>query len=359
MLIVGFDLGKRKSQICGVDAEGNVVKRTQRRFNTTREGITEAFADLGKCRILIESSTSSEWVARWLERLGHEVIVGDPRFSPMYAQSHKKVKTDKRDALGLAKSLLMGAYQRAHRRSDKSREIQDSLLARAALMRTRTKLINTVRSICESHGVIVPKCRGDAFAKTMLTTTELSAALADALAPLVDSIIAVTTQLVAMDKALDERAERDESTRLLVTARGVGTLTSLAFVAAIDDPTRFPSARHVTSYLGLVPSERNSGDSKRRPGAITKTGDPLVRTYLVEAAFNIMGPRAPDSPLKQWGHAIAAKSGSKLKAAVAVARRLARVLFAMWRDNKPFEAARTKPDSTQPVSTAGEERQAA
>lgn len=359
MLIVGFDLGKRKSQICGVDAEGNIVKKTQRRINTTREGIAEAFAGLGKCRVLIESSTSSEWVARWLEELGHEVIVGDPRFSPMYAKASKKLKTDKRDALGLAKANLMGAYRPAHRRSTRSREIQDSLLARRVLMSTRTKIINSVRAICESHGVIVLKCRGESFAKTMLTSCELPAGLADVLAPLVDNVMTLTTQLDEMDKALRERAEAEEPSRLLMTARGIGPLSSLAFIAAIDDPARFPSARHATSYLGLVPSEHSSGDSRRRPGAITKTGDPLVRAYLTEAAFNIMGPTAPDSPLKRWGQAIATKNGSKLKAAVAVARRLARVLFAMWRDSKPFDTTRTEPDSTQTTSTAGEERQAA
>ena len=127
-------------------------------------------------------------------------------------------------------------------------------------------------------------------------------------------------------------------------------MTSLAFIAVVDDPKRFASARELSSYLGLVPSERNSGDKKKAPGAITKTGSSLLRSYLVAATYHLTSERAPDSNLKRW-HSQLAKRSSKKKAAVALARRLARILWAMWRDGKPFNDDKTVvvPDAAPPA----------
>src|SRR5688572_28172159 len=125
MFIVGFDLGKRKSQICLEDDAGNVLAQLR---VSTRQHIAAALERYPKARVLLESSTSSEWVAQFLEQLGCDVVVGDPRFSPMYAHGNKKIKTDKRDAKALADALRMGAFRRAHRRSLRAREIQTMLL---------------------------------------------------------------------------------------------------------------------------------------------------------------------------------------------------------------------------------------
>ena len=124
MHIVGFDLGKRKSQICVQDSEGNVV--AELRVDTVREKIEGAVSVYLPGQVLIEASTSSEWVARVLERLGFDVVVADPRFSLMYAQTSKKVKNDRRDARALAQALRLKAFRRAHRRSDESRGCQES-----------------------------------------------------------------------------------------------------------------------------------------------------------------------------------------------------------------------------------------
>ena len=167
------------------------------------------------------------------------------------------------------------------------------------------------------------------------------------IAPAVVEIEAITTQIEHCDAQLSAIAKASPVAKNLRTMRGVGVLTSLAFIAAVDDPRRFQDARQLSSYLGLVPSENNSGDSTRRPGAITKTGDPLLRAYLVEAAYAMTNKRAPVSNLRNFFIRATSQKGSKLKAAVAVARRMARVLWAMWRDETPFNDSRTAPLSPE------------
>ena len=113
---IGIDVHKVNSQVCVVDENGEVID--ERRIRTDRERFATALGKRGRARVLLEASTESEWVARCLERLGHEVIVADPNFAPMYATRTRKVKTDRRDARALAEACLLGACRRAHRLSD-------------------------------------------------------------------------------------------------------------------------------------------------------------------------------------------------------------------------------------------------
>jgi len=165
MAIVGFDLGKRKSQVCIGTPEGVVT--AERRIDTSREALEELVKKHEITRVLIEASTSAEWVARHLESLIVEVVVGDPRFGPMYAKLNNKIKTDKRDARALFEALRLDAFQHAHRRSDQSRAIRDLLLTRTALVRTRAKLVITVRSLLELYGYKPAPCSVERFVATL------------------------------------------------------------------------------------------------------------------------------------------------------------------------------------------------
>ncbi len=118
---IGLDLHKRESQLCIIDSKGEI---TERRIVTSRERFAAVLSERGPARVLLEASTESEWVARHLESLGHEVIVADPGFAPMYATRSKKVKTDKRDARTLAEALRLGAYRSTHRVSPEQRHVR-------------------------------------------------------------------------------------------------------------------------------------------------------------------------------------------------------------------------------------------
>ena len=349
MNIVGLDIGKRKAHACVTDQNGTILE--ERSIVQRSEELSAFFAKYPGSRILIEASTSAEWVARHLESLAHEVVVADPRFRLMYAAGDKKIKTDRRDARALAVALRVGAFRPAHRKSDEARALALKVRLRAGMVRAKTRLIQQVRAACEYEGVIIEKCSTRVFADVVLET-RVRDDLSRAIEPTVLQIASLQEAVEVLDAEFEELVDSDSTVRRLESVRGIGPLTATAFRAVLDDVGRFKSAKEMTSYLGLVPSQNSSGDAQNRFGRITKTGDSLLRSYLVEAAHLIMSKRSPDSPLRRWALKIADRRGKK-KAAVALARKLARILFAMWRDGSDFDT-----DKTNALVTAPIERQA-
>src|SRR5215210_6149618 len=150
MDFIGFDLGKVSSQVCVITEDGELLER---RIKTDREHISELLGRRPLARILIESGTESEWVARHLEELGHEVVVADPNFASMYATRSRKVKTDKRDARTLAEACRLGAYRPAHRTSDEQRHVRAQLAFREAMVRTRSRYISLISTLLRRDGL--------------------------------------------------------------------------------------------------------------------------------------------------------------------------------------------------------------
>src|SRR5262249_43309118 len=151
--IIGIDLHKRESQLCILAADGSVIEQ---RIVTARDRFQAVLGTRPPARILLEASTESEWVAQRLEGLGHEGIVADPNYAPMYATRSRRVKTDKRDARTLAEALKLGAYHRAHRVSAARRHIRAELAVREALVRTRTRYIAIAKAFVRRDGLRVP-----------------------------------------------------------------------------------------------------------------------------------------------------------------------------------------------------------
>lgn len=346
MYIVGLDIAKRKAQVCVTTGDGTAIE--ERSVVQRPEELSAFFAKYPGSRVLVEASTSAEWVARHLESLGHDVVVADPRFRLMYAAGDKKIKTDRRDARALAVALRVGAYRRAHRKSDEARALALKVKLRAGLVRARTRLIQQVRAACEYEGEILPACSTRLFTELVLET-RMRDDLADAIEPTVLQIANLQLAIDRVDDELDELSKADATVARLKSVRGIGPLTATMFRATLDDVDRFKSAKEMTSYLGLVPSQSSSGDAKARLGRITKTGDGLLRSYLVEAAHLIMSKRTADSPLKRWALQVSARRGKK-KAVVALARKLARILFAMWRDGSDFDTSKTNAPVAAPLA---------
>ena len=157
---IGIDVHKRESQIYILAEGGEIIER---RIRTEPERFAAMLGGRPRARILIEASTDSEWVARCLEALGHEVIVADPNFAPMYATRTRKVKTDRRDARALAEACLLGAYRLAHPLSDPQRHVRGRLLVRDAVVRTRTRYISLIRALLRQHGFRVPSGSAERF----------------------------------------------------------------------------------------------------------------------------------------------------------------------------------------------------
>jgi transposase len=169
---------------------------------------------------------------------------------------------------------------------------------------------------------------------------ELPEHLREQVEPLIKVMKLINEQVDQINEQLDEQVQEQEVPRRLCTTAGVGAVTATTYVAVIDNIDRFESASKVTSYLGLVPKERSSSE-KRIQGGITKAGNSHLRWLLVEAAWSIVThPRAETEYLRTWYNRIASRRGKQI-AVVALARKLARILYAMWRDGTEFRPPQT------------------
>jgi transposase len=190
---VGIALHKKDSQIC-ILSEGSQLSEC--RIRTEPQRFAEVLGARPRARILLEASTESEWVARCLEGLGHEVVVADPNFAPMYATRTRKVKTDRRDARALAEACLLGAYRPAHRLSDAQRHVRGRLAVRDALVRTRTRYLALIRALLRRHGWRVPTGSAETFSRRVMAL-RLPGRLLSEVAPLLAVMRHVNQQLAA------------------------------------------------------------------------------------------------------------------------------------------------------------------
>jgi transposase len=336
-----IDLHKKESQVRIITEAGEVLDR---RIPTTRERLTTLFWGRPHTRIVIEASTESEWVAQHLETLGHEVIVADPNFGLMYGHRSRRVKTDRRDVAALAEACRHGIYRPAHRRSARQRTVQWHLNIRRELVAARTRAISVARAITRGAGYRLPGGATETF-RTRLAALDLPAAMRDSLAPLERLIVALDEELDRADAYFAALVADDPVVQRLTTCPSIGPITATALVAALDDVHRFAGRRgaaQVASYLGLVPREYSSGEQQQR-GRIMRSAHPYVQALMVQAAWRIY--RSTDvrtTALRAWAQAIAARRGKNI-AIVALARRLARLLYAMWRDEVDYQPARVRP----------------
>lgn len=329
---IGIDVHKVASQVCIQTDEGAVLER---RIATTHAAFAKLLGGRPRARIVLEASTESEWVAQCLEGLGHEVIVADPNFAPMYATRSRKIKTDRRDARALADACALGAYRAAHRSSAPARERRALVAVRDALVSSRTKAICLARSLVRQDGYRLARGSADTFA-TRVPAQALPAALQARIAPLLTAIAALSAQIAALDRALTQLVRADAVAQRLCTVPGVGPVTAITYGAVVDQVARFGGAKEVRAYLGLVPREHSSGEHRHR-GRITKAGHRRLRALLVEAAWSLLRyERTETAALRAWALRIAARRGKRI-AAVALARKLAGILFAMWRDGRAFD----------------------
>lgn len=341
-MTVGLDLGDRFSSACVLDT-GSGELLQEWRLRTTRAALARRFAGQPAMRIALEVGTHSPWISRLLASWGHEVLIANPRKVRLI--SHGRRKSDRFDGRTLARLARLDPELLApvcHRSAACQRDLA-LLRARAALVRSRTLLVNHLRGAVKSAGERLPSCSAESLAR------QAEGAVPDALRPALAPILAVLSELSEQirgyERQLEALAERHLHSAPLRQIAGVGTLTSLAFVLTLEDPARFADSRKVGAYLGLTPGIRQSGERDPQLG-ISKQGDPFVRQLLVQSAHYILGPFGPDCDLRRHGLKIAARGGkaAKKRAAVAVARKLAVVLHRLWLTQQRYEPLRGERD---------------
>jgi transposase len=299
------------------------------------------FKSIPRSRIAIEVGTHSPWVSSLLESIGHEVYVANPRKTEGGKRKNRR-KNDRLDAEILARQVKSDPkllYPIRHR-GEKARHALVLLRARQAIVSARTKLICGVRGLVKSSGHRLPSCSADSFHK--MNRTHVLEDLRDMLEPLFEEIGTLTTQIKKYDKEVKRMCKNAyPETALLSQPKGVGEVTSLAYLLTIENPRRFAKSRDVGPYIGLVPKQYDSGDSRPQM-RITKTGDKMLRQLLVQSAHYILGPFGQDSDLRRHGLKIADRGGknAKKRAAVAVARKLAVLMHRLWVTAEEYEPLR-------------------
>ena len=333
MLYGAIDLHLRRSQIRIVNEDGQIV--VEARIDTSAASVDAWFGPYPPMCLLLESSTDSEWVAQRLEACGHDVIVADPNYVAMYATRTRRIKTDRRDVAALADACRQGVYRRAHRVAVAQRRRRQQLRARRQMIRIRTQLINLVRATLRQEGLRLPSGSASTVVQRLarlVIPTDVAAVVAPLRALLADA----ERQIRAADAAVQRDATSDPVVSRLQTVPGVGRVVALTFHAILDTPDRFGGdARRAASFVGVVPAERSSGERQQR-GRITKSGPSELRALLIQASWSVWGSKIPAArALREWAQALAARRGRRI-AIVALARRLVRILFAVWRDGTTF-----------------------
>ncbi len=285
--------------------------------------------------VAIEACREAWHIHDELVRWGHEVLIVDTTRVKMLGIGRHGRKTDRIDAEVLARAVEAGLIPRAHVLSPARRELRMQLSVRRALVETRGQYVTTLRGLLRAKGHRVAKCEPGLFAVHFQEAKFDDEVLA-LCAPLLAVLATLEVELAKNEHAVQTLAEADGITQFLMTAPGVALIVAAMFISVVDEPGRFKKAHQLESYLGLVPSEDSSG-GKRRIGSISKQGNRYLRSLLLQSAWSILRLRDTSDPLKAWGDALAARRGKSV-AAVALARRLAGVLWAMWRDGTVYDA---------------------
>lgn len=330
----GLDVSLKETAVCIVDDGGRIV--FERMVPTDPQVIAGCLVKNapGLERFGLESGSTSAWLWREFQKLGLPVICLDSRHAHRVL-SMKRNKNDRNDARGLADLVRMGWYREARVRSLDAQLMRSLLLSRQQLLQSRRAIENQIRGALKTLGAMTGPTKGRSFMPRVRELRSDNDWLGPVLDPLLGAHASIAKQLKIASCNVLKAARDDADVRRMMTVPGVGPMTALAFKAAIDDPNRFTSSTKVGPHLGLTPRQYQSGESEWI-GGIGKSNDPLLRGYLYEAAGVLMTRLRRDCRLKAWALRLAKRIGWK-RASIAVARKLAVIMHAIWRDGTVFE----------------------
>lgn len=328
----GIDLASKSSNICVIDQRGEILR--EQVVATEAGELRESLAKFDDLTVIIEASPLAETAARAIEDIGKKPVIIDARAAKHLMSSMKK--TDRRDAKALAEIGRSGWYTEVHRKSARARELRSILGARQTILKTSKMIRSSIHGLLRSHGIKVGQVSEGLFAERVLQLCDAYApALRGSLSAMLETWWIAVQKAKALKKAIDEMCQKNAVSQRFQSIPGIGPLISTAYQATIDDPHRFKRAEEIADYLGLAPRIYQSGDVERR-GSITKEGDVLLRWHLVEGA-HVLLTLGRDCALKRWGLSLAERKGAA-KAKVAVARKLAILMWKLWKNEKTFIA---------------------
>ena len=348
--VAGVDIGDKRSYVRLVGLDGELIEEVQ--IPTRPAAIEKYFRSWPRLRVVLETGGHTNWMRRLIAGLGHEVLVADARQLRLISQSD--AKNDRNDAYWLAElgrsnpDLLAPVAAR----DEHVEQHRSWLRGRETMVEARTKLVNSVRGIAKTHGIRFGQC---GMMQWVARVWECPDVLRTILEPMARIIVELSREINELDRRIEKLGkEQYPATQLLRSVDGVGPLTSLAYVLELNnDVGRVKRSRQMGAVVGCRPKQRDSGESSPEL-SITKAGNPMLRRLLVQSSQRIIGPFGLESDLRSWGLGLAArgKKRAKRRAVVAVARKLAVVLHAMWAKNKAWQPFPNGEPAETTVATA-------
>lgn len=340
MKIIGCDFHPSFQQIAMVDTETG--EQTERRITLAEAG--EFYRRLpGPVRVGMEASGNTLWFERLLAELGHELWLGDA--GRIRAMEVRKQKTDRRDAELLLRLLIQDRFPRLWIPSEEQRDLRQLLMHRHKLVGMRRQVKNQLQHLALNQGVQQKHKLWTRAGRKLLEELPLKGWTARRREESLQLLDELEARIGPLDQAVKQAAEKDRVAELLQTHPGVGPITALAYAVTLGEIERFAHSRQVVSYLGLNPSEHSSG-GRQRMGSISKQGNTMVRSLLVEAG---QSAARLDTELKRAYQRLKHKKHSAV-AKVMVARKLAVRLYWMWKSEQPYSATRMQGSPSHPVA---------
>ena len=329
----GIDVSLEASSVCLVDPAGKIIRETK--VASDPDVLIEYFVSLGLelKRIGLEAGPLSQWLYEGLTKAGFDVVLLETRHVKA-ALSAMIIKTDRKDARGIAQLLRMGWYRAVHSKSPGCQDVRALLTGRKLLQAKLRDVELSIRGILRGYGLKVGEVSRGRFEARILELVEGHPVLETVIGAMLQARHALWTEFTKMHREMLKIVRQDRVCQRLMTTPGVGALVAITYRSAVDDPGRFAKSQTVGAYFGLTPKKYQSGETDL-DGGISRVGDTMVRTALYEAAHIMLTRATRFSALKRWAVDVAKRRGMK-RAKVALARKLATILHRMWMDESEF-----------------------
>jgi transposase len=336
----GIDVSLELSSVCVVDATGQIVREAK--VASEPDALVRFFGELGfpVVRIGLEAGPLSQWLHAGLEAAGFDVVLLETRHVKA-ALSAMVVKTDRKDARGIAQLLRMGWFRPVHRKSAEAQEVRALLVGRKLLQAKLRDVEFSIRGILRGFGLKVGEVSKGRFATRVQELIAGHAMLEEVVGAMLSARTGLHSEFMRLHRCMLAIVRADEVCRRFMTVPGVGALVAVTFKVTIDDPGRFTSSKAVGAHFGLTPKRYQSGETDVT-GGVSKVGDAMVRTALYEAANVLLSRTTRFSVLKRWALEVAKRRGVK-RAKVALVRKLATILHRMWVDGSEFRWGKEAP----------------
>jgi transposase len=340
----GIDFHKVTSTLCAIYQDG---RQAEPLITVKTKLLVQYLANRKNWVIGVEVTGGANDIAERLKASGHEVILINSNQFRGIAIGGKK--TDQRDAVALANALRLGFIPEVHQRTKRSREIKSLLTSREHLVQARVDSINHIRGTLREYGITiaagVDNFYSDCFSKIHELTNEQ---IKRALLLIFERVRLLKEEEKLIEADLLMLTKDDKKVEKLRTIPGVGPITALMMIAVVDDISRFKNSRLFSAYLGLVPKV-NASANVRMMGSITRSGSEMLRRYLIHGARAWMRYAPKEDVNRIWAERLKERRGMN-KATVALAHRMARICFAVLRDDVVYKPRLKVANSTTPVA---------